>query len=212
MYLVAGAMTVVWAVVILFALPADPIRAKNFTPRERYIAVARMKENNSGVRNIHWKMPQVVEALTDVRFWLQFSMALLMMIGNGPYSTYTAIIVHGFGYSSLNSLLLTVPAGIVVGSIELGAAYAAYKFPNKRCIIMFICQIPTVTACLLQWLLPRENKGGLLFAVYIIASLGGTYAVLLGLVMANSAGYTKRTVNAAGLFIGYCVGNIVGPL
>jgi hypothetical protein len=77
---------------------------------------------------------------------------------------------------------------------------------------MLICQIPTVTACLLQWLLPRENKGGLLFAVYIIASLGGTYAVLLGLVMANSAGYTKRTVNAAGLFIGYCVGNIVGPL
>lgn len=77
---------------------------------------------------------------------------------------------------------------------------------------MVICQVPTVVASLLLWLLPRTQIGGSLFALYVIASLGGTYAVLLGLVIANCAGYTKKTINAAGLFIGYCVGNLIGPL
>lgn len=212
MFLVAGAITILWAMVIFFCLPADPIRAKGFTTRERYIAVARMQENNSGVRNIHWKGTQVTESLLDVRFWLHFFIALLLEIANGAYSTFTPIIVQGFGFNALNSLLLTIPAGFVVGSIELGAAYAAYKFKNRRCLIMLCCQVPTVVSAILQWQLPRSNKGGLLFAAYILASFGGTYCVLLGVVMANSAGYTKRTVNAAGVFIGYCVGNIIGPL
>ncbi|EON61054.1 hypothetical protein W97_00265 [Coniosporium apollinis CBS 100218] len=212
MYLVAGAITIVWAVMIFFCLPADPIRAKDFTARERYIAVARMQENNSGVRNIHWKGSQVAESLLDVRFWLHFFIALLLSVANGAYSTFTPIVVQGFGFNALNSLLLTMPAGFVTGCIELGAAYAAYKFKNKRCIIMLCCQVPTVVSSILQWQLPRSNKGGLLFATYILASFGGTYCVLLGVVMANAAGYTKRTLNAAGVFIGYCVGNIIGPL
>jgi MFS family permease len=212
MYIFAGVLTLVWSAVIYFFLPPDPIRAKGFSARERYIAVARMRENNSGVRNVHWKGAQVLETLIDPRFWLHFFIALLMMIGNGPYSTFTPIIVAGFGYAPLPALLLTIPAGFVTGCIELGAAYAAYKFPRRRCFIMLCCQVPTVISCLLQWQLPRSNRGGLLYAAYTIASLGGTYAVLLGVVMANSAGYTKRTLNAAGVFIGYCVGNLIGPL
>jgi len=212
MYLVGGAMTVIWAFVVLFFLPSDPIRAKGFTNRERYIAVARMQENNSGVRNIHWKRSQVAESLLDIRFWLHFFIALTLSVANGAYSTFTPIVVKGFGYNALTSLLLTIPSGFVTGCIELGAAYAAYKFKNRRCIIMLCCQIQTVCSALLQWQLSRTSKGGLLFAVYILGSFGGTYCVLLGVVMANSAGYTKRTLNAAGVFIGYCVGNLIGPL
>ena len=84
MYLVAGAITVLWAFVILFFMPPDPIRAKRFTDRERYIAVARMRENNSGVRNTHFKKAQLWEMLRDVKFWLCFWMALTMLVANGP--------------------------------------------------------------------------------------------------------------------------------
>src|SRR6201999_1536773 len=51
MYLVAGSLTILWSVVILFFMPPDPIRAKGFDERERYIAVARLRTNNAGVRN-----------------------------------------------------------------------------------------------------------------------------------------------------------------
>jgi len=212
MYLVAGSITVLWALVILFFMPPDPIRARGFSDRERYIAVARMKENNSGVRNKHFKIAQVWESLSDIRFWLIFSIAFLMMIANGPVSSFIPIIISGFGYNRLNSLLLTMPAGAVIGTIELAAPYLAYKVPRIRTWVIAICQCGTITASLLLWLLPRHDKGGLLFACYILASFGGAYAVLMGLQIANTAGYTKRSVTSSGIFVGYCLGNFVGPL
>jgi MFS family permease len=66
MYLLAGALTILWAAVILFFMPPDPIRAKGLTDRERYIAVARMRENNAGVRNKHFKLDQVIEVSSMV--------------------------------------------------------------------------------------------------------------------------------------------------
>lgn len=128
MYIVAGAITILWALVILFVMPPDPIRAKGFNNRERYIAVARMKENNSGVRNKHFKLEQALESLCDIKYWIVFSMAFLIMIANGPVSSFIPIIMSGFGFNRLNALLLTMPAGVVFGTIELSVPYLAYKF------------------------------------------------------------------------------------
>lgn len=118
MYVIAGAITILWGFVILFFLPPDPIRARGFTERERYIAVARLRVNNAGVRNTHFKWQQAFEVLVDIRFWLTFSMAFLIMIANGPVSTFIPIFISNFGYSTLNSLLLSMPAGVVIGTIE----------------------------------------------------------------------------------------------
>lgn len=206
MYLFAGCLTIVWAFVIYFFMPPDPVRAKGFNDRERYIAVARMRENNSGVRNTHFKIEQVSESLLDVKFGLVFSCAFLMMIANGPVSTFIPLIINSFGFSSLNSLLLIMPAGFVIGTIELLVTYLAYRVPQIRTWIIVGCQSGTVIASILLWQLPRHNKGGLLFACYILASFGGGYAVLMGLQIANTAGYTKRSVTSSGIFVGYCLG------
>jgi hypothetical protein len=111
MYLVAGAITIIWAIIVLFFMPPDPIRAKGFNERERYIAVARMRVNNAGVRNTHFKKAQVFELIRDLKFWMVFSEAFLIMIANGPVSTFIPIFIASFGFSGLNSLLLTMPAG-----------------------------------------------------------------------------------------------------
>jgi MFS family permease len=206
MYIVAGSLTVIWSAVIYFFMPPDPIRAKGFTERERYIAVARLRVNNAGVRNTHFKKEQVFDLLTDLKFWIVFAMAFLMMIANGPVSTFAPIIISGFGYNTLNSLLLVMPGGLIIGTIELLAPYIAYKFPHMRAYLVAICELGTFVAALLLWLLPRSAKGGLLFGVYILASFGGAYAVLMGMQIANTAGYTKRSVASSILFIGYCLG------
>lgn len=83
-YLVAGALTVLWSAVIYFFMPPDPIRVKGFSDRERYIAVARLRSNNAGVRNTHFKLQQAIEVFLDPRAWIVFAMAFLMMIANGP--------------------------------------------------------------------------------------------------------------------------------
>ncbi|KAK5101135.1 hypothetical protein LTS08_004741 [Lithohypha guttulata] len=213
MYLVAGAITILWSIVILFYMPPDPIRMRGLSDRERYIAVARMRVNNAGVRNTHFKWKQAVEVLYDIRFWIVFAIAFLMMIANGPVSSFIPIIINDFGFSTLNSLLLVMPAGAIIGTVELLAPYLAYKFPGIRTYLVFACQLGTITASVLLWQLPRNGStGAKLFACYILATFGGGYAVLMGVQTANTAGYTKKSVTASGIFLGYCLGNFVGPL
>ncbi|KDN64778.1 putative allantoate permease [Colletotrichum sublineola] len=212
MFYFAGALTIIWGLLLYLVLPPDPIRAKGFSERERYISVARLRSNNCGVRNTHYNMGQVRELGLDPKFWLVFAIAFLCMIANGPISTFVPIIINGFGFSTLNSLLLTVPAGAYAGTIQLLLPYLAYKFKNCRTWLVFGAQLGTTLSALLLWLLPRSAKGALLFAAYILASVGGGYAVLMGLQIANTAGYTKRSIASSGLYIGYCLGNFVGPL
>jgi hypothetical protein len=47
--------------------------------------VARLRSNNSGVRNTHLKVGQIWELLLDVKFWLMFFAATLCMIANGEW-------------------------------------------------------------------------------------------------------------------------------
>jgi hypothetical protein len=206
MYYFAGSITIVWGILLWWVLPPDPIRAKGFDERERYILVARLRTNNSGVRNTHLKGGQIIELLLDVKFWLIFSVAFLSMIANGPISTFIPIIVNGFGFSTLNSLLLLMPAGAYSGSLMLLLSWLSFKYVGIRSYLVFLAQMGTVLAALLLWLLPLSAKGGLLFATFILPSVGGGYAVLMGLQIANTAGYTKRSVASSGLYIGYCLG------
>lgn len=82
MYHFAGGITIVWGVLLYFVIPPDPVRVRGFDERERYILVARLRTNNSGVRNTHFKSKQAVELLLDPKFWLMFSIAFLSMIAN----------------------------------------------------------------------------------------------------------------------------------
>ncbi|GAB7364261.1 hypothetical protein MBLNU230_g4809t1 [Neophaeotheca triangularis] len=212
MYFFSGATTIAWGIILYFVLPPDPIRAKGFNERERYILVARLRSNNSGVRNMHYKGSQVLELLLDVKFWLVFAIAFLSMIANAPISTFTPIIISGFGFSGLNSLLLTIPIGAYAGTMMLILPYVAYKFKNIRAWLHIGAQTLTVIAALLLWTVPLEQTGALLFAVILLPSIGAGYAVLMGQCLANTAGYTKRSLFSSELYIGYCLGNFVGPL
>lgn len=126
------------------------------------------------------------------------------MIANGPVSTFVPIIIQSFGFSPLESLLLVMPAGLIIGTIEWVAPYVCYKYPGWRTWMIVICQSVSALASLLLWLLPIENTGALLFACYILAFFGGSYAVLMGLQTANTAGYTKKSVAASWIFLGVC--------
>ncbi|KAF2463898.1 MFS general substrate transporter [Lindgomyces ingoldianus] len=212
MYFFAGGLTILWGVALFFILPPDPVRAKGFDERERYISVARLRTNNSGVRNTHLKKEQIGELLLDLKFWLVFLVAFLSMIANGPISTFIPIIIDSFGFSTLNSLLLVMPAGAYAGTLQLVAPYLCYKYSGLRSWLVFACQVGTTVAALLLWLLPKSETGALLFACYILPSVGGGYAALMGLQIANTAGYTKRSIASSGIYIGYCLGNFVGPL
>lgn len=161
MYIFAGSITILWSVVMYFFLPPEPIRAKGFSERERYIAVARLRANNAGVRNTHIKSAQILEVLYDLRFWTAFLTAFCIMVANGPLSTYMPIIISGFGYSPLNSLLLSMPAGAIAGSFTILSTWLAGRYTHRgwRTWLVIGFQMPIILGALLLWQLPQHNKG-----------------------------------------------------
>ena len=208
MFLVGGILTILWSLVIFFFMPPDPIRAKGFDERERYIAVARLRVNNAGVRNTHFKKAQIVELFIDVKFWIIFSMAFLSMFAAGPVNAFVPIIISGLGFDTLTTLLLTIPAGVCAGLMILAATFTAYKVPQSRTWVIFVSELFTILSSLLLWLLPRSATGGLLYAVYTLAAFTGGWGVIMGISIANTAGYTKRMACSSAIYVGYCLGKL----
>jgi len=51
-------------------LPDSPVTAKGLSHREKRIAVERLRENQTGVENKHFKAYQVKEAFMDIKLYL----------------------------------------------------------------------------------------------------------------------------------------------
>lgn len=97
-----------------------------------------------------------------------------------------------------------MPAGAYCGTVVLLAAYLAMKFEHIRTWIIALAQALSTGAAVLLWQLPTSERGWLLFAMYLLPSAAAGYCVLMGLQIANTAGYTKRALASSGIFVGYC--------
>jgi len=212
MYILSACITLLWSFIVLFYLPTDPIKAKHFTERERFIAVTRLQINNTGVKNTHFKKAQLWEVCLDYRFWLLFSLNYLGILANGPISAFGPILTHSFGFNTLDSLLLVIPQGFIQGCLNLSITYIAYRIKNSRTILISLMQLGPIIGGFIMWLVPRTEIGAGLFAFYILGSFQVTYTLSMGLQLANCGGYTKRTITAASLFVANSAASITGPL
>jgi len=119
-YLILGAVTVVWGVCIIGFLPDNPIQARFLSDRERVLAVERMRAGQTGIENSHFKFYQAKEALLDIKTWLMVLMVFCTHLVNAAVTGFGSIIVSGFGFSPLTSvLLLAISGGLVFVTLVL---------------------------------------------------------------------------------------------
>jgi MFS transporter, ACS family, allantoate permease len=86
-FLIWGAITFAWGLLLAFLLPGSPLTAKFLSESERSLAVDRVKTNNTGIENKHFKKSQFVEAITDLKTWLLFIFAVTSNSPNGGLTT-----------------------------------------------------------------------------------------------------------------------------
>ncbi|TFK34336.1 MFS general substrate transporter [Crucibulum laeve] len=208
--IITGIITLIVALCFWFLFPDSPTNAWFLTPEERVIAVRRIKENQTGVENKHFKKEQMFEALMDPKTWL---FALFAAFSNVPNSltNQRQIIVSSFGFTNLQTTLL----GCVDGVIEIITIYTgvnlASRLPNSIAYVSVIYFIPNILGVFLINFLPWSNKVGLLFGQWL-TGVGTTGFVLALSWLSNvTAGHTKRvTVNAI-MLSAYCIGNAAAP-
>ncbi|TKA21723.1 hypothetical protein B0A50_08659 [Salinomyces thailandicus] len=212
LFLVLGGFSVIWAGIVWTFLPDSPLTCWYMNDRQKYICLQRIRGNNTGVEEKdHVKWYQVRECLIDPRTWLLFVFSIAQNIPNGGLITFSAIIVSGLGFSTLNTTLLGIPTGIIATLWAWLMAWPAGKLKNARSLIIACANLVTIACAILMWKLPRSNQNGLLAAYYVFYTYWGPYCMAQTLYMSNTSGHSKKVTMGAVYFIGYCVGNIIGP-
>lgn len=78
--MVNGLITVVLGLAFLWIIPDNQLNARWLSERDRVLAVARVRSNQQGIGNKHWKKYQVIEYLHDPMTWALVFYALVGMI------------------------------------------------------------------------------------------------------------------------------------
>ncbi|ETW84170.1 major facilitator superfamily [Heterobasidion irregulare TC 32-1] len=208
--IITGALTLITSACFFFFFPDSPTNAWFLTSEERAKAVLRIKENQTGVENKHFKKEQMYEAFMDPKTWL---FALFAALDNVPNSltNQTAIIITEFGFSNLQTTLLGCVGGVVeILTIFTGVKIAS-RMPNSRAWVGIIYFIPNIMGCLLVSLLPWSHKVGLLFSVWLTGVGTTGFVLALAWVGQTTSGHTKKITTNAIMLSAYCIGNSAGP-
>lgn len=146
--MISGLNTVFFGIVMWFYLPDSPVTATFLTEREREIAIDRLKENKTGVKNGQHKPEQVKEALLDFKVWLLVAAIFFHNLTNSLQSNFTGLIIIGFGFTPVQAVLTGIPSGIIlsVGSFTLTYALSTKWGIGKRIWSIIACYIPGIVS------------------------------------------------------------------
>lgn len=215
MFIFFGIFTVLFGISLWWLLPDSPISATWLSERERLIAVERLKSNKTGVKNTTHKWPQVKEALLDPKVWMLVAGVFIHNMTNSLQSNFTGLIIKGFGYSTYEAVLLSIPtAAIFAVTVLVVSTFLSSKYgEGLRIPAIILCYIPGVVSCAILYASPLNpsTKGLHLFAVFFIGCVAASAGIMYSLLSSNIAGYTKKTVSGTLFFISYCVSNIISP-
>ncbi|KAL2434057.1 MFS-type transporter cnsL [Exophiala dermatitidis] len=211
-FLIVGGISVAWAIVIFIFLPDSPVNCRWLDERGKFIAIERVKVNNTGMEEKHMvKWNQVWEAVVDPKTWLLVTFGTAQNIINGGLNTFAAIIVSEFGFNKEETVLLGMPTGVIGTAWQVILAVICAHTVNKRCVIIATANLLPLLCAVLLWQLPRSNKHGLLAAYLLFYSYFGSYVLASSLPMANTSGHSKKVTMNAFFFASYALGNLIGP-
>ncbi|EJD04818.1 membrane transporter, partial [Fomitiporia mediterranea MF3/22] len=208
--IICGIITLITGICYWFFYPDSPTNAWFLTREERVIAVNRIKENQAGVENKHFKKEQVIECLMEMKTWIFFLYCAIHDVPNSLINQ-NSILINSYGFTTFQTTLLSSASGIVkIVGILTGTHMAAY-FKDSIAYVGAAYYVPVVICSILVNVLPLSDKGGLLTSIYLTQISTTPFALSLAWVTQTTAGHTKRITMNAIMLIANCVGNAVGP-
>lgn len=167
MFVVIGGVNILVSLLVLFVLPETPAKAKFLTEAEKQRVYERLTQDQAGVGEKVFRWCSVLEAFADLQTWLLVLLTILITIPSGVITTFSAILIKGFGYDSRESALLNMPSGVVSIVSTMVSTYAIAK-GFSRWLAIDLLLLPTLAGSCLMSFLPAANKGGCLAGIYLV--------------------------------------------
>ena len=208
MFLVLGLVTLLLGFLVWFLVPDNPMSARFLSPQEKVILLEHVKVNQTGIENHNFQQKQILEALLSFPVWAFFVIIIIQGMGSGVVLTYSATLLHQFGYTPKQSALLNSPSGLLNIASALICGTVA-RFYGNRWLITCVGTCFGVTAGALMSFAPTQ--GGKLTGIYMVNAMIGVTPVDYQWVTSNTAGHTKRAFLTACMNAAFAIGSIIGP-
>lgn len=157
----------------------------------------RLRENQTGIENIHFKAAQVMECFVDPQTWLLCFTMVSSSVPNGSVSSFQATVIKNFGYDSKTTALLSIPSGAVAIVSILIATQLAGRYNQRGLQICVLMLVGGVLGGGLMAFLPENDKAGKLIGNYLTNVIGSGLPLLYSWVAANYSGHTKKVHDIA---------------
>lgn len=192
LFLILGAVTVLWSIVLFFALPDSPLTTKGLTEAERAIAIRRLERNNAGTISHTFNKAQFFEAFRDYKLYSCTLIILLTGVPSGAIGTFGTVVINGFGFSHFDSLALTCPIGAITALAILLVGYVTRKLRDTRYISIIICALISIAGAIICWVGPRNDRGLLFAGIFLMAVQVAAGGLAVSLAASNVAGHTSK--------------------
>ncbi|KAF5703588.1 DAL5-Allantoate ureidosuccinate permease [Fusarium globosum] len=212
LFLIFGAATFIWGLVVWWLLPTNPQSAWFLNEHERKLAFERVQGARHSVETGEWNYTQMREAFMDPRSWLFFLICVFSTIPGGGMTAFGSIIIKDFGYSVLQTQLLSMSVGAFLLLFVIMTVAISMTLKNSRCLSIALLNFISLAGVLMVKLLPESNKIGRLGGLWLVCAHASAFPTILSLVSSNITGHTKKATVNGMLFIGFCTGYIIGPL
>ncbi|KAH6975159.1 major facilitator superfamily domain-containing protein [Ilyonectria sp. MPI-CAGE-AT-0026] len=209
LFIIFGVITLVWAVVLIIFLPDTPEKARFLNEEQRIEAINRIRSNHTGMKNNTFKWEHVREVLTDRNVLLLMVFQFTFSIPNGAYTTFSSLVMAGFGFTRFQVYLLNIPMGATLAVFLITSSYLCSRFNGYRTIIGSALSLISLMGSILVRYGP--NRGSQLFGLYLFVAFAAGFPICLSMISSNVAGFTKKSVASAMMFMAYTAGNIIGP-
>ena len=207
-FIIYGCITILWGGCLLLLLPDSPQNAWFLTRDEKYFlsqTIQRLSLKSP------WKWYQFRECLLDLKTWILAAICVLNILPNGGIVSYGLIIIKGFGFTSVETTLLNVPAYAITMATIIITGYIASRFRNFRAWMIIFSVIPPIAGGSMLYKLNTLREGLQLFAYYLLNVQPSTFPHVLALISSNFQGSTKISTMSTLIFVVYCAANIGAP-
>lgn len=203
LFIIEGVATVVFAVATSFVIPDWPATTKWLSEEEKALGVVRLVEDAGEEEEEVTNMSAFKMATSDYRVWLCI-VGQMCVQAVASLTNFLPTLVENFGFSTINTLLLTAPPYLFTALFCLFNTWYSDR-TSRRSPHMVYPSLVAVVGIVVT--MATTNIGARYFAIFLM--LPGTYGCfqISNAWMANIAARPRKK-RAIGLALNNSIGNL----
>ena len=187
-FILCGILTIVFGFLFLVLIPDNQLNARWLSKEDRVLAIERVRGNQQGIGNKHFKAYQFKEALLDPMTWAFVFFAVVTNIPNGGLTNFFSLLIESFGFTARESLLYGTPGGAVEFVAMIGWGYLTTRMGN-RIALGTVGLLIGLLGAILVVALPAHLNVGRLIGYYLTLAAPVALVTVLSLIASNVAGF-----------------------